>query len=494
MMPSNMWDDADMRDGLSRAIWSAGIVASTLIAAVAALTLATQLGDLWRHFPDGLRLAGVGVSVIVIGLAVGALRLYRLGRWPEVPRWLAMPWSGLALLVLLRVIAVVFVDAPLQSDPKFLHELAVGVLHGGNPIVAHRPMGYSTLLAGVYALFGPDPHLAELLNLALAAITGILLFGMTRDAFGRSAAGVALVLYAIAPAQILLVLPVLTEVLYGMLLVAAAWAAIRVGRHGVLAALASGALLGVSQYVRPLSQALLGGLVLLPFLLRVSLPRAAVLAAAIVIAFVVVLIPIIAWNFSTFGELSASSSSYAGWSLFVGTDQKHDGMFNQEDANILAAQPGSSWWVRSEALGKVGVQRILSDPVGFAELAVRKFSIMWSNENYGVVWSMRDHKVNARVPPTMLLLSQAFYAFLTALVGWVLYRERHRRPPLALVIVSLLLIVVVGHTFVEVQSRYHAYMIPLFCALGGLGLASVARHRDEAARPPRPAKREGSGR
>ena len=174
-----------MRDRASRVIWWAGILASTLIAAVAVLLFATQLTDLGRHFPGALGRAGVGVSATVLGLAAIALRLYLRGSWRRPPGWLAMPWSGLALLVLTRAIAVAFVDAPFSSDPKFIHLLAVGVLHGGDPVAAHRPMGYSTLLAGVYAVFGPDRHLAELLNLALALITGLLLFGMTRDAFGR---------------------------------------------------------------------------------------------------------------------------------------------------------------------------------------------------------------------------------------------------------------------------------------------------------------------
>jgi hypothetical protein len=188
------------------------------------------------------------------------------------------------------------------------------------------------------------------------------------------------------------------------------------------------------------------------------------LGAAVVITFVVVLIPILSHNLSYYGELSVSSSSYGGYSLFVGTDQKHNGMFNQEDAELLAAQPGRSWWKRSEAMGPLGLKHIVDDPFGFAGLAVRKFWVLWSGEDYGVVWSM---------PATLQLLGQAFYAGLTALVAWVLYRERHRRPPLALLIVMLLLIVVVAHTFVEVQTRYHAYMIPLLCALGGLGLAGA---------------------
>jgi len=463
----------DMRDRASRVIWWAGILASTLIAAVAVLLFATQLTDLGRHFPGALGRAGVGVSATVLGLAAIALRLYLRGSLRRPPGWLAMPWSGLALLVLTRAIAVAFVDAPFSSDPKFIHLLAVGVLHGGDPVAAHRPMGYSTLLAGVYAVFGPDRHLAELLNLALALITGLLLFGMTRDAFGRRAASAALVLYAIAPAQILLVVPSLTEIFYAMLLVAAVWAAIGVGRRGLVAAVASGALLALSQYVRPLSQALLAGFVLLPLLVKWSLLRAAVLGAAVVITFIVVLIPIVSHNLSYYGELSVSSSSYGGYSLFVGTDQKHNGMFNQEDAELLAAQPGRTWWERSEAMGPLGLKHIVDDPLGFAGLAVRKFWVLWSGENYGVVWSMRDDRLDPRVPATLLVLGQAFYAGLTSLVAWVLYRERHRRPPLALLIVMLLLIVVVGHTFVEVQSRYHAYMIPLFCALGGLALAGA---------------------
>ena len=441
-----------------------------LIGMAASAQLGARLDAIWADLPGPIGFRGVAIASAYVA-AVGGITLLirRLGE-PSLGRW--MPWGGMLLLVAIRVLAIPLVDTPLpeDNDPLFLHQLAVGVLDGGNPLVAHRPMGFSTMLAALYAVFGVHPWLAEVLNLALAAACGWILFHYVLAAWGARAAAASLMLYAVLPSQILLVTTVFTEVAYSAFLMAAllaAAAAVRGGRLGIT--LLAGALLGISQYVRPLSQAFLATFVVLPFLSGMRASRAATASAVIAVSFLVVLAPIAAHNVTTHGDLSVATSSYGGWSLFVGANQDHAGMFNRDDQAILRGMEGSVW-ERSETLGRAGMDRIARDPRGFAELAVRKFRVMWGNDTYAVDAALSGSGAPGPIRGALALASQALYAMLAVAATIGLWRVRRRPPPEAVLVAGVILTLALAHTFVEVQPRYHGYVLPLLCAVAGLAL------------------------
>ena len=420
-------------------------------------------------FATGIR--GIALAVLWLGLVVAAIAVVR--RMPDdgLRRW--TPLAPLLLLVALRAIAIPLVDTPVSSDndPRHLHELAVGVLEGGNPLVAPRPMGFSTMLAGLYAVFGVHPWLGELLNLVLAVITGWMLHRFVLGAWGSRPAAAAVVAYALVPSQVLLTTTLFTETAYSaFLMIAITLATGAVASRRFVLALASGAVLAISQYVRPVSQAFLPMFVLLPFLAGLRVSRSATMGAAMAAAFFVVLAPIAVHNLSTHGDLSLSTSSYGGWSVFVGANQVHNGMFNRDDQAILRATEGSVW-ERSEILGREGVERITGDPRGFAELAIRKFRVLWSDDTYAVGAALPGLAATDVTRQGLLLASQGMYACLTVAAAVGLWRQRRRAIPAAVLLAGLLVTIAAAHTFVEVQPRYHAYVLPLICALAAQALA-----------------------
>jgi len=341
-------------------------------------------------------------------------------------------------------------------------------------------MGYSTMLAGLYAIFGVHPVLAEVLNLLLALVAGWMLFLLVDGGWGRRAAAVSLTLFALVPSQILLTTTIFTETAYSAFLIAAlvlCAAALR-GRD-VLTGVAAGAVLALSQYIRPLSQALLATFVVVPFLVGLRLARAATLAAAIGASFVVVLLPIASHNLETFGDLSLSTSSYGGWSVFVGANQEANGMFNRADQAILRETEGASVWEQSELLGREGWRRITSDPRGFAELAVRKFRILWSDDTYAEGAALYQSKAAEWLRTALRITSQAAYAAIAAAAAVGMWWQRRALPPEAMLIAGVVLTIAAAHIVIEVQPRYHAYVVPLLCALAGVAIAARAeRQRD----------------
>lgn len=448
-----------------------GLVALGLIALVATARLGVVLDASWAGIGDSSGFRSFFLAALWLALIVAGLTVVR--RLPDagLRRW--MPMAPLLFLVAVRAAIIPVVETPLpnNNDPFFLHELAVGVLDGGNPLVAHRPMGFSTMLAGLYAVFGVHPWLGEVLNLGLALIAGWMLHRLVLTTWDLRAAAAAVTVYALVPSQILLVTTLYTETAYSAFLMAAlALAAGAVASRGLLVAIAAGAVLAFAQYVRPVSQAFLPVFVAIPFVSGLRASRAAILGAVIGASFLVVLVPIAVHNLSTHGDLSLSTSSYGGWSVFVGANQEQNGMFNRDDQAILRSTEGSVW-ERSEILGREGVARITADPRGFVELAARKFRILWGDDTYAVGAALPALAATDPLRPAILLTSQAVYAGLCVAATIGLWRHRRRAAPATLLLAGVVVTIAVAHTVVEVQPRYHAYVLPLLCALAAVVLA-----------------------
>ncbi len=454
-----------------------------LIGAVAAIRLGVRLDSIWAEVPGEIGFRGIGMAAAYLGCVAGLVMAVRRISEASLRRW--MPWAAIALLVTVRALVIPLIDTPLpeDNDPLFLHELAVGVLDGGNWLVAHRPMGFSAMLATLYAAFGIHVWLAEVLNLTFAVVTGWMLHRLVLNGWGTRPAALAVSLYAVMPSQILLVTTVYTEIVYSALLLTAMLVAgLAVRSQRVAVGLASGAALAVSQYVRPLSEAFLATFVLVPFLFSAGVARAAALAAASVLGFVVVLAPVAAHNLITHGDVSLATSSYGGWSVFVGTNQEHTGMFNREDQAVLRDLEGSVW-ERSEILGREGVERIGRDPRGFLELAVRKFRVMWGDDAYAVGAALSGSATPEPIRQALELISQTMYAAVAVAAAVGLWRVRRGAPPEALLVAGVILTIVAAHAVVEVQPRYHAYAVPLLCAMAALAPAGTAATRLHPRRP-----------
>jgi hypothetical protein len=431
-------------------LWLGGVAVVGALAGLAALSLAGTLNSLVSNFPGAIGASGWLIAGGYVTLAVGGL--WVILRLP--PRWALV--GGLALLVLVRVVAMFVVDPPLVRDPAGYNRLALGVLEGECCFGYFRPMGYPVLLAGAYAV-GLS---GKVVTLAAALIGGPLIWALGNRLGGRRSGAVALYLYAIWPAGALLTGVLLTEPLYGTLVLAALWLSHgAAGRLGSAGHGAGGFVLGLSHYVRAT------GVVLAPaFLLPLLLRRAWLQAVLLVLLMLIPLLPLVA---ATGG---ISTSPLAGWTVLVGTNREHDGHYNDDDVALYA-----SWGPDGERLAREeAVRRIVQQPGGFATLAVRKASAMWASEGYSVFFAFFETGVPQRVREAIRLSAQLFYVpvFLAAAVG--LWRMRRGPPDVAIVIVGIIVTLAAMHTFVEVQGRYHHYAVPLLILLAA-SLAGNAR-------------------
>ena len=135
---------------------------------------------------------------MVLALALWAVALSNRGPLRTHP--LA---SALVFVAASRLITVALVPAPLQSDFLSYHNLGVEISQHG-PMLSSIPTGYPMALGVVYALFGPQVVVAQLLNCAIAVAIATLVFDITQRLWDRRAAVWAIWLFALAPSQILM--------------------------------------------------------------------------------------------------------------------------------------------------------------------------------------------------------------------------------------------------------------------------------------------------
>jgi 4-amino-4-deoxy-L-arabinose transferase-like glycosyltransferase len=152
-------------------------------------------------------------------------------RFPLVERCLAWRWAPHTALFVsalaLRLLWVLWVDRDgfVLNDALLYHSNAVAINEGlgfrppqGGPS-AQWPPAYSTVLAGIYWVFGINPLYGELFNAIVGAITVVLLMLLIEKVVDRTTAIVGGLMLAVLPGPILWTDVLVTETLYTAMLV-----------------------------------------------------------------------------------------------------------------------------------------------------------------------------------------------------------------------------------------------------------------------------------
>lgn len=456
--------EVGFRPRVTRLIWIVGFVMVALIAALTALELAVLSQRALGGGPKAM--AWAAGALFLLGAAWAVVMW---GRGPLRSHPLA---TGLAVVLLTRLVDIALVNPPLASDFAVYYRLGTQISQVG-PILDKVPTGYPTALAAVFAPFGAQTLYGQLLNCAMGLATAALVYDIAQRLWGPASARWSLWLFALAPTQILMTGVLASEPLYGLLLCLAIWLSIRLGARWILAAVAIGAVLAASNYVRPTSPALVPAFVAVFFIASYK-PKVATLASvALVACFLVLLAPVAVWSEQTKGELSISPSNYGGWSLLVGTDSARTGQYNPDLVSQVGGTPGTPDFDRRA--GQLAVERLRKNPGKLVPLAIQKFPIMWAADTYGVLYTIGIGSDSGHPSESkgLLVASQAAYLVLVTLCAIGLWALRSAVPPTVLLILLMVLALALVHTFLEIEPRYHSFVVPLLCIPAGYGATSV---------------------
>jgi hypothetical protein len=457
-----------------------GIAFFAVVAVLATLHLARDIVLVATNISSLALLREVGFAAAVIaGGAIWLAVVVRIaGRPGNGPT--AATVAAFGTLLAVRLAIAFAYEGEMGGEAGVYDNLARGVLEGeccGSEPVS-RPMGYPVMLGIAYALMGRTTLAVEALNILFAIGIGVAILALARSAYGPRVGAVAVLLYALWPAGALLITSRLPQTSYDLAIVVAAWAAVAT-RPGWRGSALAGALLGLSQYLRPTSP------LLIPAFLLARIwpggPWRRLLGGALVpmvVAFLVVLVPIMAWNLSTRGVPDISTSAYGGKSLHHGTDVRSGGRWSRRAADELDVLAGPGTWEQSSVGMRIALERIRDDPVGIALLGIRKQYTLWGGESYGVRYGIRRELASRPFLPRSILPSLAsgiFYAVVMAATALGLYLRRHRTDALSALLIATAFSISLLHSLVEVRDRYHSYAMPLLMPIAALAIVALMR-------------------
>lgn len=310
--------------------------------------------------------------------------------------WFAASRSALLTLWALYLIPralLILLDVQPWSDAAYFYaragELAAGqgyLNHLGQPS-AFWPPGWPLALSGVFTLFGKSVAAVGLFNLACAAVSAALVLALGRRIGGSELAQpelcgrLALLCLALYPNNAAYVSLALTEVFYTMLLLAICW--LLVVRHGWLALVGAGLLLGVATLVKPQT------LVVVPLVLGIAVLRApqiwpAVRAAVrkgVILAALAALV-VAPWSLRNQRELGhiVAVSTNGGVTLLTGNNNHADGGYVDHDPvyqALFARKFGMDEIAYDAEATRLAKRWITQHSWRFAGLMPKKFVKLW---------------------------------------------------------------------------------------------------------------------
>jgi 4-amino-4-deoxy-L-arabinose transferase-like glycosyltransferase len=392
----------------------------------------------------------------------------------------------------------------------------------------HYPVGYSGLLGLAYALFGSGLIVAPVVNALIGMLLVLVVYRLARYYLSETRARIAAGLAALHPGLIAYTAVVMTEPLAALLLLTAAWAAIRHrGRwRGMLLA---GMLLGFAGLTRTSS------LLALPLLVLITprpWSRSIIRSAAAALVTFAVIAP---WTVRNCMRMDGCAlvSTNGGWNLAIGalTDTGRFVTLRAEHGCPIVTgqvQQDRCW-------AKVGRDVIRTDPVHWLALIPKKLSHTYDHESFAIEYLREANpaawpesrriaarallttfhrlllavaalacvafggfrgRVNLRWAAQAIALlavgtlaahaflddSHAFYrlAVLMPLFALLPLPGRPHQGPVGRYLLGLLAVTTVTHAIFFGDDRYHIVVTPALCILAAAALRSSTGERDSA--------------
>lgn len=419
---------------------------------------------------------------------------------------------ALGLTLVTRVVWVLLTNCELASDFKRYHDLAAYYARSGyvswpryTAIFPHT-WGYTLALSLVYKLFGASITVAIGFNIVLCLGMAALLYDIGARLFQPFVGGVAAVLWALMPSQIIFAGLVCSEMLHMLLLLAAVDAYIRMTQTRthpacLLWALACGVLTALSSLIRPLGPILLIAFAMHIFIVtwkqtKPHLPAFAKKTTAVLYRLLLLGILVVSYVAVIKGyeyayltptlNKTAATSEYndfnpamggAGWNLYVGMNDAVSGSWNTADNDVMDAvshDPTLSATQVQEYFAKLAQKRLDGnlERGSLFKLMWRKTQILWGKDDWIVTWYI-NHDAPAAIHvnshPRLMTYSVNGYYYLMAAMAlaalvWAVFNKRRFKRTLPIVLILILMIgLVCLHALVEQNARYHYPMNALLC-------------------------------
>lgn len=370
------------------------------------------------------------------------------------------------------------------SDYKTYWDCAVSIAYGqeiySTEYVAMYPhiLGYASFLALFIRVFGAHVMLGVVVGLVLSCLSGLLIYAICLEALDLGAAVFAYGLWIFYPGRVMLGSLIFSEPLYTCLVLLFLWLMLRLCarqdrlKNRWLPALAWGLGLGLLleaiNAVRPISAILIIAFVLWLFLLRGRELRDGRLWRLWLTVLVLMVLVFQGagrlWNARLENILGEEPAGLPVYNIYVGFNMDTLGQWSSEDMDLLFSyrrQPGGSAPEAQRSMLPHVAERLQSGQIDYLRLFGSKLFVFLGNDELGG-YTYRFTRSQGFVKICMVICN-CYYYLLLSLALWGLgrlwkLRQRSSFSLLPLYTLGLTL----AHLLIEVSSRYHYSLIPMF--------------------------------
>jgi 4-amino-4-deoxy-L-arabinose transferase-like glycosyltransferase len=392
---------------------------------------------------------------------------------------------------LARFLWAIYIPTRPVSDFRGYHDRAMEIVQGRIPEELSKNPGYPLLLSLGYQI-EPAVITGKIINAALSTLTIYLIF-LLGGALSTPTIGLlGAFLFAILPSEINMVSVLGVEVV-ATTLITAATLALASGcredaRPGWL--FTGGLLMGAGLLIR--SSLLFLAPLLLGYLLLAQssgapakFSRLAIFTAGVAAS----LTALAGWHSLSTHRLNLSAlRSQDAFVLLSGTNIEAEGHVNEADSALYFSWPEE---VRDRYAVQTAFRRVAQDPMRFLLFIPSKMASLMGDQTYGNKWSIFPinwHIFKSLRPQRAVIMNvngyinQSVYILLLGLALFHFISYRYAAPEITALSTFAVLLVLIPHTFLEVQSRYHHPVLPFIVLVAGLGLFELVSA--SAGRPP----------
>lgn len=368
-------------------------------------------------------------------------------------------------------------------------------------------IGYCYILKHVFVMFGTSVFHGQLANVFFSVGTVFLLYRIGKKLGGRLSGVIVLTAAAFWPSQILYVNMLAAEYSFSFFFYLSLLLFLHlvmdykaVSKHAAFCLLLHiflGCLLAVTSAIRPMALILLIAMVIcvvpqnmkLPNIPKTSLSvwvqligKGWIRGLLIVVSYFI-LSSILTTNIElTINQSVPSMSESSGYNLLVGLNVDSAGGWNEEDSKFLyenLERTGSPVEAQ-RACREKAVNRLSSDLMENFKLFVKKYELLWGNDDYGTTWNLSFLKEQGQLTPSradflssmqtgnhMVYMVTILFSFMTLI--YLLYRRFSYLYLPVLIFLGTAAI----HVLVESQNRYHYHVLPAFMIIASVGMGYI---------------------
>jgi len=433
----------------------------------------------------------------------------KAGIWIEAVMVVFVLITGL----LLRLYFIRTYPVKLESDYKLYYDVATMLVKGtlateaNNEYIALFPntFGYSYILSVVMRIFGTAPEVCLYFNACVSVLTALICYYIGKLLIGKLSGMAALIISCFWPSQIIFsningTEAVFTFMLYGSALLSVytvkkydgsdSQCAIPVILHFLI-----GILLALTSAVRPMSLVFFIALILCMISINHKLqyknindvPLGTIflskgwLRALIIIMGYMLCTPFINAGISNAIQNEIADSGALGYSLLVGVNTESSGMYSEDIMSFLYETYKNTKSVNAahQACLTKAIEAVKANPVGTLELLAKKFYLSWLDDNYATTTNiiiMNNQGLltqdNERIFNRLARWNNVYYllmVFLSAVGVIYLFKRDNNGQLFAVFFVGAVIL----HMLVEVQNRYHYYLLQNFAILAAVGIGFI---------------------